>query len=197
MGRAAPGRTACMQQQQQQQQSNREQRQPLWCSDSAHCPTLCLCTHSGMEVARRLSSHPKISRVWYPGLESHPDHAIAKAQMSGFGGVVSFEIEGDLWACARFIDNLKIPYIAPRCGPDCGRVGKVLGGDSGPGPAGPARGVICTAAWRRMLACALPTPTSLLSGLASSAPPHLALQPGWRGVADRDARGAELLELWA
>ncbi len=52
----------------------------------------------------------------YPGLESHPDHAIAKKQMSGFGGVVSFEVKGDLWAAARFIDAVKIPYIAPSLG---------------------------------------------------------------------------------
>lgn len=45
-----------------------------------------------MEIAKRLEAHPKIDRVWYPGLESHPDHAIAKRQMSGFGGVVSFEV---------------------------------------------------------------------------------------------------------
>ena len=52
---------------------------------------------SGLDIARRLEAHPKIDRVWYPGLESHPDHAIAKKQMSGFGGVVSFEVKGDLW----------------------------------------------------------------------------------------------------
>ncbi len=50
------------------------------------------------------------------GLESHPDHAIAKKQMSAFGGVVSFEVHGDLWAAARFIDQVKIPYIAPSLG---------------------------------------------------------------------------------
>jgi len=71
---------------------------------------------TGMEIARRLESHPKIDRVWYPGLESHPDHAIAKRQMSGFGGVVSFEVRGDLWNCAKFIDNVKIPYIGPSLG---------------------------------------------------------------------------------
>ena len=71
---------------------------------------------SALRLAHRLESHPKVSRVHYPGLESHPDHAIAKAQMTGFGGVVSFEVEGDLWAGARVIDGVKIPYIAPSLG---------------------------------------------------------------------------------
>ncbi len=71
---------------------------------------------SAMDIARRLESHPKIDRVWYPGLESHPDHAIAKRQMSGFGGVVSFEVRGGLNECISFIDNVKLPYIAPSLG---------------------------------------------------------------------------------
>jgi cystathionine gamma-synthase len=58
----------------------------------------------------------QITRVWYPGLESHPDHAIAAKQMAGFGGVVSFEVVGDLWSCAKFIDSVRIPYIAPSLG---------------------------------------------------------------------------------
>ncbi|GLC37442.1 cAMP-dependent protein kinase regulatory subunit Cgs1 [Pleodorina starrii] len=71
---------------------------------------------SAMEIARRLEKHPKIDRVWYPGLESHPDHAIANRQMSGFGGVVSFEVRGGLHECISFIDNVKLPYIAPSLG---------------------------------------------------------------------------------
>jgi cystathionine gamma-synthase len=71
---------------------------------------------SAMKVARYLESHPKIDRVYYPGLESHPDHAIAEAQMSGFGGVVSFEVAGDIKATSDFIDRLRIPYIAPSLG---------------------------------------------------------------------------------
>ena len=51
-----------------------------------------------------------------PGLESHPDHEIAAAQMSGFGGVVSFEVAGDIKATSDFIDRLAIPYIAPSLG---------------------------------------------------------------------------------
>ncbi|MBX0330354.1 aminotransferase class I/II-fold pyridoxal phosphate-dependent enzyme [Oscillochloris sp. ZM17-4] len=71
---------------------------------------------SGMAVARFLESHPRVARVHYPGLPSHPDHAVAVAQMRGFGGVVSFEIEGGLDDTARFIDRLRIPYIAPSLG---------------------------------------------------------------------------------
>ena len=67
-------------------------------------------------VAEFLEQHPRIERVWYPGLESHPDHDIAAAQMTGFGGVVSFEVVGDLEATGRFVDSLNIPYIAPSLG---------------------------------------------------------------------------------
>lgn len=71
---------------------------------------------NGLAVARFLAEHPRVARVHYPGLESHPDHAVAAAQMRGFGGVVSFEIAGDLEATSRFIDRLRIPYIAPSLG---------------------------------------------------------------------------------
>ena len=71
---------------------------------------------TAMEIAKRLESHPKVDRVHYPGLPSHPDHAIAKEQMKGFGGVVSFEVKGDLWTTAKFVDSVRIPYIAPSLG---------------------------------------------------------------------------------
>lgn len=71
---------------------------------------------NGLAVARFLESHPKIRRVWYPGLESHPDHKLAAASMSGFGGVVSFEVESDGAGASRFIDALRIPHIAPSLG---------------------------------------------------------------------------------
>ncbi|KAL6518944.1 cAMP-dependent protein kinase regulatory subunit Cgs1 [Orobanche hederae] len=50
------------------------------------------------------------------GLASHPEHGLAKRQMTGFGGVVSFEVDGDLLVTAKFVDALKIPYIAPSFG---------------------------------------------------------------------------------
>ncbi len=71
---------------------------------------------NGMAVARFLEGHPRVRRVYYPGLSSHPDYKIACEQMKGFGGVVSFEIDGDLQAASTFIDRLQIPYIAPSLG---------------------------------------------------------------------------------
>ena len=71
---------------------------------------------NGLAVARFLEEHPRVRRVWYPGLASHPDHAIAAAQLGGFGGVVSFEVDGDGEQTGRFIDALKIPYIGPSLG---------------------------------------------------------------------------------
>jgi len=71
---------------------------------------------TGMAVARFLESHPRVRRVYYPGLESHPHHEIAKEQMSGFGGVVTFDIKGSLAAAKRFLDNLELCYIAPSLG---------------------------------------------------------------------------------
>ena len=71
---------------------------------------------SAMRVARYLERHPKIDRVFYPGLASHPDHDIACAQMGGFGGVISFEVAGDIKETSDFIDRLRIPYIAPSLG---------------------------------------------------------------------------------
>lgn len=71
---------------------------------------------TAMRVAEYLEAHPKIERVWYPGLPSHPDHEIAKKQMSGFGGVVSFTVRGTLEETSRFVDAMQIPYIAPSLG---------------------------------------------------------------------------------
>lgn len=67
-------------------------------------------------VARMLERHPRIRRVFYPGLESHPDHEVASRTMQGFGGVVTFEVEADLAGTSRFVDNCRIPYIAPSLG---------------------------------------------------------------------------------
>lgn len=71
---------------------------------------------NALALAQFLCGHPRIERVYYPGLPSHPDHALALAQMRGFGGVVSFEYAGDLAATGAFIDRLQIPYIAPSLG---------------------------------------------------------------------------------
>jgi cystathionine gamma-synthase len=71
---------------------------------------------NGEHIARFLEQHPAVQRVYYPGLPSHPDHQIAQQQMRGFGGVVSFEIDGDLDRTARFIDLLRLPPIGPTLG---------------------------------------------------------------------------------
>jgi cystathionine beta-lyase/cystathionine gamma-synthase len=59
-------------------------------------------------VADFLSQHRRVSRVYYPGLPSHPDHAIAEAQMSGFGGMVCFDLDGDYARAAAVYDRLNI-----------------------------------------------------------------------------------------
>jgi cystathionine gamma-synthase len=71
---------------------------------------------TAMRVARFLESDSRVKRVYYPGLPSHPQHTTASEQMDGFGGVVSFELDGDLEQTARFIDALEIPYIGPSFG---------------------------------------------------------------------------------
>jgi len=71
---------------------------------------------SALELARWLSTHPSVERVYYPGLESHPDHALASRQMTGFGGVVSFLLRGDAGATSRCLDLLRVFTIAPSLG---------------------------------------------------------------------------------
>lgn len=71
---------------------------------------------NGDLIARYLEDNPAVRKVYYPGLESHPDHVVARDQMTGFGGVVSFEIDGDFAETGRFVDRLKIPYIGPTLG---------------------------------------------------------------------------------
>ncbi len=71
---------------------------------------------SALAIAHALEAHPRVRRVWYPGLPSHPNHAVAKELMSGFGGVVTFELDADLEATSRFVDACAIPRIAPSLG---------------------------------------------------------------------------------
>ena len=74
--------------------------------------------HNGtaLQIAQYLEGHKKVTRVHYPGLESHPDHRIAVQQLRGFGGVVSFEIDGDRDRAKEFVHALRIPYLAPSFG---------------------------------------------------------------------------------
>jgi cystathionine gamma-synthase len=71
---------------------------------------------SAQRVAEYLEGHPGVRRVYYPGLPSHPDHLIARRQMDGFGGVVSFDIDGDLERTGGFVDRLQLPYIGSTLG---------------------------------------------------------------------------------
>jgi len=71
---------------------------------------------NALALARFLEGQPRIDHVYYPGLESHPGHQIAKRQMSGFGGVLSFELSGGLEAAARFLPRLRYAYMAANLG---------------------------------------------------------------------------------
>ncbi len=67
-------------------------------------------------VANYLVGHPAIKKVFYPGLESHPGHEIAKRQMKGFGGVVSFKLEGGTKAVNTFLKRIKVFSLAESLG---------------------------------------------------------------------------------
>jgi cystathionine gamma-synthase len=67
-------------------------------------------------VAEFLAGHPRVAAVHYAGLPSHREHAIAKRQMRGYGGVVSFEVEGDLDVTSRVVDACEIPFLAVSLG---------------------------------------------------------------------------------
>jgi cystathionine beta-lyase/cystathionine gamma-synthase len=71
---------------------------------------------NGQQIAEYLENHPNVEKVYYPGLRTHPQHTLAKRQMKGFGGVVSFELKGDLNQTIRFVDNLKLALLAPSLG---------------------------------------------------------------------------------
>lgn len=71
---------------------------------------------SGLKVARFLETHPRVQKVYYPFLESHRHYEIARRQMTGGGGVVTFEIKGNLSTAKRFLDALKLIYIGPSLG---------------------------------------------------------------------------------
>uniref|UniRef100_A0A453AEU1 plant cystathionine gamma-synthase n=1 Tax=Aegilops tauschii subsp. strangulata TaxID=200361 RepID=A0A453AEU1_AEGTS len=71
---------------------------------------------TALRMARLLENHPMIERVYYPGLTTSPWHHIAKSQMTGSGGIISFEVASDLHGVMRFIDALEIPFIAMSLG---------------------------------------------------------------------------------
>lgn len=67
-------------------------------------------------IAEWLGDHKRVSRVLYPGLKSHPQHAIARRQMKDFGGMISFEVKADLAASVRFVSSTKIFSLAESLG---------------------------------------------------------------------------------
>ncbi len=69
-----------------------------------------------MEIARYLSDHPQVERVYYAGLESHPQHELAQQQQSGFGGVVSFLVKGGREKAWKVIDNTRMLSITANLG---------------------------------------------------------------------------------
>ena len=71
---------------------------------------------SALALARELEQHARVRRVWYPGLPSHPHHEVASRLMTGGGGVVTFELDGDLASTSRVVDACGIPRIAPSLG---------------------------------------------------------------------------------
>ncbi|MEI6085020.1 MAG: aminotransferase class I/II-fold pyridoxal phosphate-dependent enzyme [Verrucomicrobiota bacterium] len=71
---------------------------------------------AGLAAAKMLEAHPKIEKVWYPGLASHPDHQIAAEQMCGFGSVITFLVKGGDKETRKFIDALELFLITPSLG---------------------------------------------------------------------------------
>src|SRR5213594_2968685 len=71
---------------------------------------------SALRIARFLEKHPWISKVNYPGLESHPDHGRARSLFDGFGGMMSFELRGGVEAAELFMRKARLPIVAPSLG---------------------------------------------------------------------------------
>jgi methionine-gamma-lyase len=71
---------------------------------------------TAMAVAKFLAKHPKVARVHYPGLASHPDHSLAKQQMRDFGAMMAFDLKGGLNAARRFCDRVRVFLLAASLG---------------------------------------------------------------------------------
>lgn len=72
---------------------------------------------NGLAVARFLEGHPRVERVFYPGLESHPFHGVAARTMRGFGGVVTFVLRETDWRkAAAVVDRMRVARIGPSLG---------------------------------------------------------------------------------
>ncbi len=71
---------------------------------------------NAIQIAEFLQSHPLVEKVLYPGLKSHPQHEVARKQMKGFGGMVTFLIKGNIDNCRRFLENLHVFSLAESLG---------------------------------------------------------------------------------
>lgn len=71
---------------------------------------------NAMKIAKFLESHPKVEKVIYPGLKSHPEHAIAKKQMSGFGGMITFFLKGNIQKSKKFLTYVSLFSLAESLG---------------------------------------------------------------------------------
>lgn len=71
---------------------------------------------SALKIARFLEAHPRVEKVFYPGLKSHENHKIARQQMSGFGGVLSFAMDGGFEAVKAFLPRLRCAHLAANLG---------------------------------------------------------------------------------
>jgi len=71
---------------------------------------------AALEIAKWLEAHPKVRKVVHPGLESHPQHELAKRQMQGFGGMISIFLEGDIESARKFLEAVEIFALAESLG---------------------------------------------------------------------------------
>ena len=71
---------------------------------------------SALKIAHWLEAHPAIERVYYPGLESHPQHEVARRQMRGYGGIISFVMKGDYETVKTVLPRLKLAHRAANLG---------------------------------------------------------------------------------
>ena len=114
---------------------------------------------NAQKIAEALESHPRVKRVYFPGLTSHPGHEIAKAQMTGFGGMVSFELDGTLEEASQYVASRK--YFA---------LGESLGG---------VRALVCLPC--KMTHASIPAETRHALGLADTL---IRLSPGIEATKD-------------
>src|SRR5690606_27717387 len=72
--------------------------------------------HNALELAYWLEQQPQVARVYYPGLQSHPQHALARRQMHGYGGMISLDLRSDLAGTRRFLEAVRIFTLAESLG---------------------------------------------------------------------------------